>query len=97
MVKPRALRQDEINEAQKVFNGSINYQQVFIQEYGDGAMTWAYQDVFGKWYWVIFWSSDVFNKGTLFNPLVKRTFIHEMTHVWQGNTEHYHENIWLVH
>lgn len=44
MANIRKLRQNEIDEAKKVFKNSIDYQKVFIQEYGDGAMTYAYTD-----------------------------------------------------
>jgi hypothetical protein len=43
----RKLRQDEIQEARKVFHNSINYEEVFISPYTDdgvafrgGAMNW---------------------------------------------------------
>lgn len=84
MVNRRALNLNEIFEAQKVFKNSINYQKVFIEKYDGGAMTWAYQDTSENWYWIIFWSKDVYDNGALSTPLIKRTFIHEMTHVWQG-------------
>jgi len=89
MANIRALRQDEIDEARKVFKNTIEYQKVFIQEYGDGAMTFAYTDNSFNWYYIIFWSKDVYNIGALFDPRVKRTFIHEMTHVWQGQRNTY--------
>lgn len=89
MANIRSLRQDEIDEAKKVFKNSIEYQKVFIQEYGEGAMTYAYTDNSFNWYYVIFWSSDVYNNGAVFNAPVKRTFIHEMTHVWQGQHSTY--------
>ena len=81
----RKLRQDEINEARKVFGDTINYQSVYIQEYGEGAMTWVYTDErsFNTFY-IIFWSKAVFDVGAITAGRA-RTLIHELTHVWQGH------------
>lgn len=78
----RQLTQAEISEARKVFKDTIKYQVVFICPSGD-AMTWAYHDKSIGWYNVIWWSPDVYINGALSNNATKRTFIHEMTHVWQ--------------
>ena len=88
MANIRNLRQDEIDEAKKVFKNSIEYQKVFIQEYGDGAMTFAYTDNSFNWYYIIFWSNNVYNNGAI-GAGEARTFIHEMTHVWQGQHSTY--------
>jgi Putative peptidoglycan binding domain len=88
MANIRNLRQDEIDEARKVFKSSIDYQKVFIQEYGDGAMTYAYTDNSFNWYYIIFWSNNVYNNGAI-GAGEARTFIHEMTHVWQGQHSTY--------
>lgn len=88
MANIRALRQDEIDEARKVFKNTIEYQKVFIQEYGDGAMTFAYTDNSFSWYYIIFWSNDVYTRGAI-GAGQERTFIHEMTHVWQGQRSTY--------
>lgn len=84
MTNIRKLEPDEITEAQKVFGNTINYQSVFIQEYGEGAMTWAYSNIRMDWHYIIFWSKAVFDKSAI-RVGQARTFIHEMTHVWQGH------------
>ncbi len=86
MANIRSLRQDEIDEAKKVFQNSIEYQKVYIQEHDGGVMTWNFQDRRLNWYYVIYWNNDVYTNGTISknNKQIKRTFIHEMTHVWQG-------------
>jgi hypothetical protein len=86
MANIRLLRQDEIDEAKRVFQNSIEYQKVYIQEHDGGVMTWNFQDRRLNWYYVIYWDSDVYKNGAISrnNRQIKRTFIHEMTHVWQG-------------
>ena len=84
MVNIRTLNKDEINEAARVFGSTIKYENIYIQEYGDGAQTWAYNRGAWDWYYVIFWSSDVYTRGAI-NAGKARTLIHELTHVWQGH------------
>lgn len=89
MANIRLLRQDEINEAKKVFGNTIDYTVVYIQEHDGGAQTWNFQDRRLNWYYVIYWNSEIYKNGAIsnnnYNPdYAKRTFIHEMTHVWQG-------------
>lgn len=83
MANLRALRQDEINEARKVFKNTIEYGKVFIQQHDGGAMTWAFNKGVWDWYYVIFWNVAVYNNSAVSSGEA-RTFIHEMTHVWQG-------------
>lgn len=89
MTNIRLLNKDEINEGKRVFSNTIDYNKVYIQEYGNGAMTWAYSHFPLDWYYIIFWSSDVYKHGALYNNYVKRTLIHELTHVWQGHNGYF--------
>lgn len=80
----RRLRQEEENEARKVFGDSIDYKTVFIKPTGGNTMVWAYRDKSIGWYNVIRWSADVYINGAQHSSYLKRTFVHEMTHVWQS-------------
>jgi len=83
MANIRKLHQDEIDEAKKVFKNTINYQIVFIQEHDGGAMTYTYSDGSMNWYCIIFGDGNVYSRSAILAGEA-RTFIHEMTHVWQG-------------
>jgi Putative peptidoglycan binding domain len=97
----RKLRQDEIQEARKVFHNSINYEEVYISPYTDdsvafrgGAMTWVYQDkTSNRWFYVIWWSPRVYTEGAIAEQ-ENRTLIHELTHVWQGQHGSYPTKYW---
>lgn len=80
----RLLRQDEETEARQVFGDSLCYDAVFIKQTSGGTMVWAYRDKSIGWYNVIWWSGEVYDKGAMQNNYLKRTLIHELTHVWQS-------------
>jgi len=80
----RKLWQGEISEARKIFGNSIEYQRVFIGPLDRGVMTFAYYNLRFGWFYVIWFDSGVYGKNALMNKALARTFIHEMTHVWQG-------------
>lgn len=83
-MKLRKLWQGEISEARKVFGNSMEYQRVFIGPSDSGTMTFAYYNLRFGWLYVIWSDSAVYNKNALMSKGATRTFIHEMTHVWQG-------------
>lgn len=97
----RRLRNDEIDEARKVFHNSIVYQDVYIAAYtGDGiifnggAMTWVYFDKSkSKWFYILWWSPRVYSEGAI-SEGQQRTLIHELTHVWQGQHGTYPTDYW---
>lgn len=88
-MEKRRLWEGEVNQARKVFGNSIQYQKVFIAPNDGGVMTFAYYDTSVGWYYVIWWDSAIYNKNALMNKGIARTFIHEMTHVWQGQRNTY--------
>ena len=88
MATSRNLKQDEVNEAKKVFKNSIEYQKVYIQEHDGGVMVFAYYDTAKGWHYIIFWNNDVYARSAILAGEA-RTFIHEMTHVWQGQHSTY--------
>jgi hypothetical protein len=83
--KTRALTPAEITEAQSVFQDTIDYSQVVIADalgYDDRPFTFVCSAKFalGDTY-ILFMGPSVFaGMGASDWP----TFIHEMTHVWQG-------------
>lgn len=85
--QPRILRPDEINEARKVFQNSVDYQNVYIRLpvfSNDGAVTAAnYETDNGRWIFQIYWTIPVYRDGAVY-AREQNTLIHEMTHVWQG-------------
>lgn len=97
----RKLWQNEISEARKVFHDSIRYEDVYIAPYYDdgvafrgGAMTWVYYEkAQGKWIYILWWSPRVYTEGVIKENLHK-TFIHELTHVWQGQHGTYPTKYW---
>ena len=84
MISRRSLKQDEINEAKLVFGNTIDYKKVYIANLTDGAMTILYQDKQWNYFYVIFWSKDVYNNSAVIQKR-SETLIHELTHVWQGH------------
>lgn len=83
MTDPRVLSLDEIQIARAVFTDSIAYENVRIVNAGSGAMV-AAVPTFGPWHFHIRWSANVYSLGVR-EAREQGTFIHEMTHVWQGN------------
>lgn len=86
MAKSRKLSHVEILEARKVFASSLDYGNIFISNaWGDVPMTIAGRDVrdVRNWLYIICWSEEVFQRNVI-SAGKQSTFIHEMTHVWQG-------------
>ncbi|MBC7796088.1 MAG: peptidoglycan-binding protein [Pyrinomonadaceae bacterium] len=82
----RDIRQDEIDEARKVFTNTIDYRFVLMLDGGRdaGAMALCMRDDNDrKFYYYIVCNSDIFKQGFVATAN-QRTLIHELTHVWQG-------------
>lgn len=86
MAEYRYLVRVEIDEARKVFDSSVDYGSVVISNLcGEGAMTLAGRklDDLNNWIYTICWSDPVLRQNVI-GANQQKTFIHEMTHVWQG-------------
>jgi hypothetical protein len=97
----RNLRFDEVEEARRIFQNSIDFQKVYIAPYTDdgmifrgGAMTWVYNDSLSKsWYYIIWWTPKIYTEGAI-RENEHRTLIHELVHVWQGQYGTYPTQYW---
>lgn len=88
----RPLKQSEIEFARQVFEDKLPYGKVHIASYylpgNDGvpvtlASVSSIIPVSSLRHYTIYFGPEVFEKGAD-RPGVRDTFIHELTHVWQG-------------
>ncbi|MGI9036761.1 MAG: peptidoglycan-binding domain-containing protein [Pyrinomonadaceae bacterium] len=90
----RYLYEVEKNEARKVFADSLDYRNITINDLGGGqvvTIAGRKTDNWNDWAYSICWSPAVVNGGVI-PTNNNRTFIHEMTHVWQGQHGAYPTN-----
>ena len=90
----RQLKQSEIDLARQVFQDQVPYDRVHIASYflpgNDGTpVTVASASslipfLSGSRHYTIYFGPDVFQNGAD-QPGTRDTFIHELTHVWQGH------------
>lgn len=86
MAEFRYLVRVEIDEARKVFASSLTYDNIIISNFcGEGAVTLAGRklDDISNWIYTLCWSDAVLRQNVI-GANQQKTFIHEMTHVWQG-------------
>lgn len=94
----RQLRQSEIDLARQVFRDQVPYDKVHIASYylpgNDGTpLTMASASSLlpflnNAHHYTIYFGKDVYDNGAD-QPGIRDTFIHELTHVWQGHHSHF--------
>jgi len=86
--KRRKLKQPEIDEAKTVFLETINYGLVYIADklgYGNRPFTMLHKNITSRDEYTLYMGKPIFDADA---SLDWATFIHEMTHAWQGQN-HY--------
>ncbi|HWG68504.1 MAG TPA: hypothetical protein VN692_03720 [Steroidobacteraceae bacterium] len=87
--KRRALKQVEINEAKKVFLDTVNYDLIFIADklgLDDRPFTLLHKKALSHDEYTLYMGKAIYDSNASLNWA---TFIHEMTHAWQG------QNHWI--
>lgn len=86
MPRFRKLWPDEVRDARAVFENSIPYENIVISDIGSGgAVTLSGRGLLDSTFvYTICWGDAVFDNGVRGAQKLS-TFIHELTHVWQGN------------
>lgn len=86
MPRFRRLWPDEVRDARAVFEASIPYDNIVISDIGSGgAVTLSGRGLRDSTFvYTICWGDTVFENGVRGAQKLS-TFIHELTHVWQGN------------
>lgn len=96
MATPRLLTYNEILWAKSVFENSLPYEDIYIADYylpgNEGTPVCHMKkthDKDSKMHrdYTIYWGPKVYNNGADNVDLSLDTFIHELTHVWQGHNE----------
>src|SRR5689334_17714423 len=90
----RPLSTAEITEAKKVFRNTLPYGQITISNAlgaGGAPFTIALPTFFGAWSYQVNLGASGFSSALT----MAATFIHELTHVWQGNHSFWPPNFML--
>ena len=93
-MRVRPLSFAEITEARKVFRNTLPYGQITISDAlgaGGAPFTVAIPTFFGAWSYQIYMGASGFINCLTIAP----TFIHELTHVWQGSHSFFPPNFML--